>query len=179
MYFTFISRILLAFTASIYIIEKTTKINIFKFINKTVLFIIYLILALAIVYNIFDRDFYLPFLGPSVIPIKQIDLENDKMITIDLENLPKNKRIIYWGANPTSNSVVFKDPLIAYSGYGNSGVTKTNEKGKARIQIHCPSKYNIPRKMGSKKDLEKHIHYRIETDYEGLFGKVQTYYVNC
>jgi hypothetical protein len=177
MYFTFISRILLAFTASIYIIEKTTKINIFKFIsNNTILFIIYLILGIAIIYNISNRDFYLPFLGPTVIPVKQIDIKDDKMITVNLQNLPKNKRIIYWGANP--GDVVFQHPLIAYNGYGNSGITQTNENGKASIQIHCPSRYYVSRKM-SRRKLEKHIHYRVETDYEGLFGSVKTHYVDC
>jgi hypothetical protein len=179
MYFNFISRILLALTVSIYIIEKTTKINIFKFIkNNTILFIIYSILGINVLYNISNRDFYLPFLGPTVIPVKEINLDKDEMINVNLKNLPSNKRIIYWAANPGPKNNIFKDPLTAYNGYGNSGITKTDQNGNVQIQIHCPSKYYVS-KSNMKKQLNNHIHYRIESDYEGLFDRVKTNYVNC
>jgi hypothetical protein len=178
MYFTYISRVLLAILCLTYVFEKTLKIDILNNIkNKNIVVTIYIIFSIAVIYNIFNRDFYLPFLGPSVIPIKQIDIQDNRKTTVNLKNLPSNKRIIYWASNPSKNN--FSDPLSAYKGYGNTGISKTDENGNVTIKIYCPSEYYIPKKFGMKRKLRNHIHYRIETDYEGLFGSVKTHYVIC
>jgi len=182
MYILFLSRILLIITALNYVLIKLLNINLFSFIkNSDILLFLHLIMAMVIIYYLFNRDFYLPFLGETVIPIKNTNgiYEANGVLNFKIQNLPPNKRIIYW-ASKSSNEVI-ENPIEAYKGYTNSGITKTDSNGNASIEISCPSDYYVKRfGMGMGKKIRQHIHYRIESDkFPGMFSSVKTRYVKC
>lgn len=178
MYILFLSRILLIITALNYVLIKLLKINLFSFIkNSDILLFLHLIMAIVVIYYLFNRDFYLPFLGETVIPVKNINNIEDGVLNFKIQNLPPNKRIIYW-ASKSSNQVI-GNPIDAYKGYTNSGITKTDSNGNAMIEISCPSDY-VVQSFGMDKKIRQHIHYRIESDkFPGLFSSVKTHYVKC
>lgn len=144
-------------------------LNKFPIVIKT----IYILIGLSALYFIFDRDYYLPFLGKSVIPVgpkKSINLALLKKIK--LSGLPPNTYVIYWGAIP--NTQVIANPLDAYKDYSNSDIGKTDNNGDIIIQLECPSEYMVS-KFGITKKLNRHIHYRFELpEYKGMFSKVYT-----
>lgn len=182
MYILFISRILLIITALNYVLIKLLNINLFSFIkNSDILLFLHLIMAIVVIYYLFNRDFYLPFLGETVIPIKDINniARSDDILNFKIQNLPPNKRMIYW-ASKSSNEVI-ENPIEAYKGYTNSGITKTDSNGNASIEISCPSDYYVKSfGMGTGKKIRQHIHYRIESDkFPGMFSSVKTHYVKC
>jgi hypothetical protein len=135
-------------------------------------------MAIVVLYYLFNRDFYLPFLGQTIIPIKNTNIENpDGVLNFKIQNLPSNTNVIYWASN--SSNEVIRNPIDAYKGYTNSGITKTDSYGNASLQISCPSDYYV-KSFGMDKKLSQHIHYRIESDkYPGLFSSVKTHYVKC
>jgi hypothetical protein len=144
--------------------------------NKNILLLVNLFVIFAVFNHFVNRDFYLPFLGPAVIPIQDKKLTG-KIIDVTINNLPPNTRIVFWGANESDG--VFQDPLSAYSGYSNSGVSISDQNGNATIQINCPSEYYV-NKFGIRKKLDKHIHYRTESPkFPGLFSSVKTHYIQC
>lgn len=135
---------------------------------------IFLLIGLSALYFIFNRDYYLPFLGKCVIPVgPKKTTENLKKIK--LSGLPPNSYVIYWGAKPNKTySEVFPNPMDAYKDYSNSDIGKTDNNGDIIIELECPSEY-IVSKFGIRKQLRRHIHYRFELPkYKGLFSKVYT-----
>jgi hypothetical protein len=178
MYILFLSRILLIITALNYVLIKLLNINLFGFIkNSDILAFLHLIMAIVIIYYLFNRDFYLPFLGETVIPIKNMNNIEDNLLNFKIQNLPPNKRLIYWASR--SSDQVIRNPIDAYKGYTNSGITKTDSNGNASLEISCPSDYYV-KSFGMDKKIRRHIHYRIESDkFPGLFSSVKTHYVKC
>jgi hypothetical protein len=136
---------------------------------------IFILIGLSALYFLFDRDFYLPFLGECAIPIGvRKPIENLKKIK--LSDLPPNTNIIYWAAKPSSQ--VIENPFEAYKDYSNSNVGKSDNNGDIIIELECPSEYMVP-KFGFKRKLKRHIHYRFELpQYKGLFSKVYTKYLD-
>jgi len=134
-------------------------------------------MSIVIIYYLFNRDFYLPFLGETVIPIKNMNNIEDNLLNFKIQNLPPNKRLIYWASR--SSDQVIRNPIDAYKGYTNSGITKTDSNGNASLEISCPSDYYV-KSFGMDKKIRRHIHYRIESDkFPGLFSSVKTHYVKC
>ena len=128
-------------------------------------------------FYLFNRDFFLPFLGPAVIPIMKIPLHNEKMINVKLRGLPPNTNIIYWASGKSETE--YADPLNAYKNYSNSGIEKTDNMGNVSVNIVCPAPYYV-NKFGIKRKLiPRHMHYRYELpQYEGLYSRVYTTYID-
>lgn len=178
MYISLISRIILILGAFSYAMLHILKLDPINFIsiNKNFTLIYGIIIITAVSLYIFDRNYYLPFLGPSVIPIKSKETIG-KLSSVKIIGLPVNTRIIYWASNPSDE--IYPNSIDAYTGYGNSGIAKTNDVGEVSVQINCPSEY-IVNKYGFNRKLPKHIHYRIESSkYPGLFSEVKTQNVDC
>lgn len=178
MYVVLFAKVILVLAALAYVYTHLLRVDPINYItnNKTILFIINLFIVFSVSHHLFNRDYYLPFLGPTVIPIKERQATG-KLIDVTITNLPANTRIIYWSANESEN--VFDDPLMAYSGYSNSGVATSDENGNVTFKINCPSEYFI-KKFGIHKKLDKHVHYRIESSrFPGLFSNVKTQYIKC
>jgi hypothetical protein len=178
MYVILFAKVILVLAAAAYASTHLLKVDPIQYItnDQTVLFFINLFVVFTVAHHLFNRDYYLPFLGPTVIPIKERETVG-KLVDIVIDNLPPNTRILYWAANESDKH--FDDPIQAYSGYGNSGVSKSDETGKVTIRVNCPSEYSVGKFMMNKK-LDKHIHYRIESSrFPGLFSGVKTKYVQC
>jgi hypothetical protein len=178
MYTLFFAKFIMAFAAMNYAISKMHNVDLISMItrNETALYAIYTTILIVAVFHLVQRDYYLPFLGPTVIPIKESETVG-KLIDVKLTGLPANTRVLYWAANESENT--FNNPLEAYRGYGNSGLTKTNEKGDVVIRMNCPSDYYVS-KFGFNKHLQRHVHYRVESSrFPGLFSSVRTKYVDC
>jgi hypothetical protein len=133
------------------------------------------LIGLSAAYFIFDRDFYLPFLGKCVIPIgTQRETKNLKPVV--LKNLPPNTNVIFWAAKGGKD--ISANPFDAYGDYANSGIAKTNGKGEVIVEIACPVEYNVSKFGLINKTLKRHIHYRYELPkYRGMFSKVHTKYL--
>lgn len=158
-----------------------SMVNIFSYklpkMYNTIFSIIVGISALILVFN---RDYYLPFLGKCVFPTKSSNntsLSLDKKTQVKLDNLPPNVNIVYWASKPNAQGAdtVFEDYIQAYQGTPNSGSQKSNEKGEAVIELLCPSEYKVS-KFGIQflsKKIPRHVHYRYQLPkYEGMYSKV-------
>ena len=138
--------------------------------------LISLVIGICAVSLGFNRDYYLPFLGETVMPqIKEthaLPLGSTKT-DVSLKGLPPNVSIVFWAAMPGKELV--SDPFEAYGDYANSGTTKSDDKGNAVLSLKCPGQYAVHHKH-----LPKHVHYRVEHQkIKGLFSKVYTKKVDC
>lgn len=183
-YLQILSRVLLNIGAINYIFIYLFKKDLFNIVinNKFLLQILGISIGLSGVYYLTNRDFYLPFLGPTYIPfpLSKNEKLSGKIITVQLIDLPPNTTVIYWAANPSNKTI--KDPKEAYKDFGSSGMVKTNEKGTVSFQIICPASYKVKGKIPfmQNKTLESHVHYRYEDpSYPGIFSNVKTKYVKC
>ncbi len=169
MYINLISRFLLIVGGINYLLMSFN--NSYSIISRS----FFILIGLAALYFIFDRDYYLPFLGECAVPIgTQKPIENLKQIK--LSGLPPNTKIIYWGAKYSSQ--VIENPFEAYKDYSNSNIGTTDNNGDIIVELECPSEYLVP-KFGFKRKLKRHIHYRFELPkYKGLFSKVYTKYLD-
>lgn len=129
------------------------------------------------IYLAVNRNTYLPFLGPTILPISLLKepstyTENKKELRVPVDiDVPDKTIVIYWASSP--NSEIIKTPYEAYNKFENSGVTTVTNK-KAYFKVDCPSSYKIP----SSRVLSPHVHYRIVYP-NGVTGSVRTIYVDC
>jgi len=129
------------------------------------------------VYLAVNRNTYLPFLGPTVLPMSLLKesssyggSKKELRVPVDID-APENTIVMYWASMP--NESIIQSPYEAYSKFENAGVTTVNNK-KAFFEVDCPSSYKIP----SSRVLSPHIHYRIVYP-NGIAGSVRTVYVDC
>jgi len=179
-YIELLLKLLIIIGSLNYLTSSVVNVNIFKKIteNHFVLRFIGILIGLAGVYFAFNRDFYLPFLGPTVIPVTLAAKKVDNLTNVQLTNLPPNTKVIYWAAKSTNDTI--DDPITAYKDYTNSGMSISNSNGELIVQVECPSKYTISKFKVFTKTLPKHIHYRYELPaYPGMFSKVFTHNVDC
>jgi len=196
MYILLFAKILLIIGAFAYSYSKIFDKDLFSF-NQTFANIITVLILGSVIYHVFQRDYYLPFLGPTVIPVPLTHLLGGKLplthlldgklpenkgsgelIQVSLSDIPANTRVIFWAAKSNLDGV-WSNPIDAYQGYNNSGLAKTDDTGNVTIQVNCPSDYKIS-KFGFNKKLSKHVHYRYELPkYPGIFSSVKTKYINC
>lgn len=174
MYFQIFSKLLILLIVINYGYAKMYNDDLMDYIimNRTVSNIFNIgIIALAL-YYLFNRDFFLPFLGPAVIPVTRVENQLDNMINVNLTNLPPNTNVIYWASQKSEGT--FDDPITAYKDYSNSGIAISDEKGNANIKIVCPSPYYVNKFGIKKKLLNRHVHYRYELKDKGIYSSVYT-----
>ena len=135
--------------------------------------IIYIIVALAAVKMMFNRNTWLPFLGFSAFPSQSFvpNKKNSMGDTIIKVNVKPNTRIAYWAALPkqTQDTPYVDD---AYGEFENSGVVMSDNNGVAELLILPGSEYTIP----SGKVIDRHIHYRELDLPAGMMGRIETVY---
>ena len=125
-----------------------------NYTNKNVSTIIYVLIGLSVIYILFDRNTYLPFLGQSVFPChaltEKVPVGANTKVTV---KTTPNTKIVYWAANSGNNTDVnYKE---AYNTYENSGVTISDNLGVAVMRVRRPSGYNVRLSK-----LDPHVHYR-------------------
>ena len=176
MYLRFMARIVLMGCALLFA-SQLGGYNSTKYLlkNKMVSIIIILIVVASIIYSLFDRNFYLPFLGWAVYPCgslaEKIPSNADKTVTIQV---PPNVNVIYWASEPSKlEQQPISDPWEAYANYENSGVVRADSKGTALLRFRSPSSYNVGLFDTT---LKTHVHYRI-CKHPGMLSDIKTVFI--
>lgn len=120
-----------------------------------------------------SRDFYMPFLGPGVIPTSVLRVGSPADATVALTvNAPATAtHVIYWASKPSM--VPFGSPKDAYAAFTNSGVVPV-AGGRATLRLSCPGMY----KVGMGRTTPRHVHFR-HLFASGAMSAVKTMPVSC
>ena len=140
--------------------------------NKIINLIVILIVVASIIYNLFNRNFYLSFLGCTVYPCgslaEKIPNKADTTVTVQVK---PNVNVIYWASEPSSTeNQPIDNPWDAYANYDNSGVVKSDATGKAVLHVRNPSSYQVGL---MNKTLKQHVHYRV-CRHPGMLSEIKT-----
>jgi len=176
MYLRFFARIILMVCALCFA-GHLGGYNPSKYILQYKVFSIFIILAIvmSIIYYMFDRNFYLPFLGYTVYPCgslaEKIPLNADISVAVQV---PPNVNVIYWASEPfPKEEQPISNPWDAYANYDNSGVVRADAKGNAILHFRSPSSYNVGM---FNKTIKTHVHYRI-CKHPGMLSDIKTIFV--
>lgn len=135
--------------------------------------VIYALVGFAGLFQLFRRDFYLPFLGKSVVgchPLRgQHIVPSGADATARVHTGVPNASVMFWAAEKADATL--DNPWDAYGKYTNAGVTQTDSQGVAVLQVRSPAAYRVP----TGKVLQPHIHYRVCN--KGMLGPVHTVYL--
>lgn len=177
MYLLLFARLLVIIGAINYFFIASVNVDMFRYINNPMIVrILFLMIGLSAAYFIFNRDYYLPFLGHTVIPVGP-SKPTENLKQIKLSGLPANTIVMAWGSQSTDK--VFEDPFEAYGDYANTEIKRTNDKGEVIIELPCPSEYYVNKFGVMKRKLDRHIHYRYQLpQYKGMFSRVYTKYLD-
>lgn len=136
---------------------------------------IFVLVGLSALSIMFDRDTYLPFLGPMVAPCSVLQNKEPPGATKDIKVVvTPNTKVIYWAAEPANENLkTLKSWKDAYLEYENAGVTTSNGDGVAVLKVRDPQAYKVP----FKGRLESHVHYRVCNE-AGWMGRVNTVFLN-
>lgn len=141
-----------------------------KSVFATYIYVLVGVSALAIM---FDRDTYLPFLGPMVVPCSVLETRDPPGATREVKiYVEPNVKIVYWAAEPSSGDKL-NSWKNAYLDYQNAGVAVSNGEGAAVLKIREPQSYKVP----FKGKLEPHVHYRVCGE-AGWMSKINTVMLN-
>lgn len=137
--------------------------------------IIYILVGVSAIAIMFDRDTYLPFLGPMVAPCSVLENREPPGATKEVKVVVEpNVKIIYWAAEPASEKLEkINTWKKAYLDYQNAGVATSNGEGVAILKIREPQSYRVP----IRGQLQPHIHYRVCGE-AGWMGRINTVFVN-
>lgn len=135
---------------------------------------IYILVGLSAFAIMLDRDTYLPFLGPTVMPCASVPDRTPpgatKTVTV---SAPPGSKVVFWAAEPEMEGLrevqTWKE---AYAGYENAGVATADTNGQATLKVREPQGYVVP----FKGRLEPHIHFRI-CESSGMLGRVKTIFL--
>ena len=174
--FEFLCYILIILAAGMLVAKKLMIIDLFKLIPG--IFYLYIMISVAVIYFLFKRNYYLPFLGRTVYPCNK--KEEIKIPSIEGKGKPESKKtvqtpypntsIIYWAAWPGKKKK--KTPKNAYKKFENSGIARSDKKGKVTFEYYKPVGYSVNR-LGFEKELKPHIHYRACLG-NGLLSQIET-----
>ena len=138
--------------------------------------IVYILVGVSAVILLFNRNFYLPFLDKTVLPLSLLSKEKtvigNDTFTVKVKVEP-NVRVIYWASEPKSEIVPV---TTAYGEFENSGIVTADKDGIANLVLKKPSSYTVKKGLFNK-TLKPHIHYRY-TLSNGMLSEVKTKYVS-
>jgi len=139
--------------------------------------LIYTLVGISAIAIMFDRDTYLPFLGPMVAPCSVLQDREPPGATKDVRVVvTPNSKVLYWATNPANANDTLKELKSwkeAYAKYENAGVSTSNSDGIAILKIKEPQAYTVP-VMGK---LDTHVHYRVCGE-SGFMERVNTVFLN-
>ncbi len=173
MYLQYSANIVIMLSALLFVFQLFGY-NPSKFLtqNTIIRIIVILIVGSSIIYNVFNRNFYLPFLGKSVYPCGSLaeKVPNKANVTVTVQVKP-NVNVIYWASEPSAiEKQPIDNPWDAYANYDNSGVVKADSTGKAVLHVRTPSSYQVGL---MNKTLKSHVHYR-ECSHPGMLSEIRT-----
>lgn len=137
--------------------------------------------GIAALMLVFQKDFWLPFLGDTVLPLDLIptkDIKQNGGLTVQVD-APRHSKVIYWASQSIGNLDLSTaiGPRQAYGDYSNSGVVLADDNNKATLQVHVPRGYTVDKPLTGKMTLPRHVHYRIADPTGAWIGPVQTIFV--
>jgi uncharacterized membrane protein YuzA (DUF378 family) len=138
------------------------NIDLVKFIMpRSLVTVVYLLVATAALYLAVQRDTYLPFLGNSVLPTYILSEKVPSKFNLEVPvRVEPNALVVYWAATEYSGAEI-QNWKIAYDQFQNSGVVRADDKGLVTLKLNCPRRY----KVGLiERTLYKHVHYRVAKD---------------
>ncbi len=134
---------------------------------------VYTLVGLSAVYLFIQRDTYLPFLAPTILPqgalIEKVPQGASQEVVI---RTTPGAKVIYWASEPARGDALgsYKE---AYDKYENAGVAVADAQGDVRMKVRGPPRsYTVPWKG----ELQSHVHFRIVKD-NGWAGRVETYWL--
>ena len=135
---------------------------------------IYVLVGVSAIAIMFDRDTYLPFLGPMVAPCAGIENRVPPGATREVRvTVAPNTKVMYWASEPSTKAL---DTLPtwseAYAKYENVGVATSDANGVVVMKVREPQPYTVPWKGR----LEPHVHYRVCRG-DGFMERIKTVYV--
>lgn len=153
--------------------------------NNTIKITLVILIGFSVLYHLFNKYTYLPFLNYNVLPYSLLKVEpnmktdNQISINIDVPSDNPYTHIIYWASDKKNSSLDDILPMwdLAYGEFSNSGIELLNNKSKVNISVNCPSSYLVPSLFG-KKTIHKHVHYRFVSK-DGMMSKIYTKYIKC
>jgi hypothetical protein len=122
----------------------------------------------GMLFLVFRRDFWLPFLGETVVPEPLLALREGQGDTTYTVSVEPGSKVIYWAAE--TGMQIGESPWKAYGAYENSGVVLADAKGQATFRFNTPQSYSIP----SGRVLPRHVHYRVIRPGTAWLEPVQT-----
>jgi uncharacterized membrane protein YuzA (DUF378 family) len=154
-------------------ILMVTKMNpIQSLLGLTLSRIVYCVIGLAVLYVIFQRKTYLPFLDETVIPcsVLQEQVPDNADTDVAVHGLVPGAKVLYWASEPATDGLArIKDWRKAYLEFANAGVAVVDEGGHVVLRIRKPQPYVVPLKGR----IETHVHWRTCGD-AGFLGPVET-----
>jgi uncharacterized protein len=144
-------------------------------LGKTLSRGVYILVGIAALSILFNRDTYLPFLGETVLPCTTIPERVPPGATKEVRvPAPSGSKVLYWAAEPAMEELKqIPDWQQAYNKFENAGVTTTDSTGIAILKVRNPQPYTVP----FKGQLPPHVHFRI-CDGTGMLGRVKTVFVD-
>jgi uncharacterized membrane protein YuzA (DUF378 family) len=133
--------------------------------------IIYILVGLAAIKLASKRDFWLPFLGKTVLPSSLIPLKDIIGDTTIEVKVSPNVKVAYWASLPQKTTEIPKVEN-AYGDYNNAGVVLSDKNGIAKLIINKGTNYIVP--YG--REISRHVHYRELDQDMGFIGKIHTSY---
>lgn len=137
--------------------------------------VIYAAIALSAVAIMFNRDTYLPFLGPAVMPACNLLAERiPEGATLSVKaRVPPGAKVLYWAAEPSTEGLdKVNDWREAYAQFKNAGVTVADTRGHAYLKVRPPQPYSVP----FKGQIDRHVHYRV-CQQNGMMGRIETLFL--
>lgn len=132
---------------------------------------VFLLVALAAAAVVFRRDFYLPFLGETVMPCSVLADQTPEGAETEIGvKVTPGAKVLFWAAEPANEDLKdLQDYRGAYLQYRNAGVTTADAAGNATLKVRTPQPYKVPLRG----ELAPHIHYRVCGE-GGFMGPVRT-----
>jgi len=136
--------------------------------------LIYILVGLSALSIMFDRDTYLPFLGPTVAPCSVLQDQTPSGANKDIKVIvTPNTKVLYWAAEPQTEKLEkLNSWKQAYLEYNNAGVATSNADGIAILKVREPQAYRVP----IKGNLPPHVHYRVCGE-AGWMGRINTVFL--
>ena len=136
---------------------------------------LFLGMSLAALALAFSRDFYLPFLGKTVMPCSILTPSVPEGADTKMNvHVRPGAKVMYWAAEPTNEDLKgIQDWRKAYLGFRNAGVAVADANGHVELAVRTPQAYTVPMKG----KLNAHVHYRVCGD-DGMVDRVETTFLN-
>ncbi len=136
--------------------------------------LLFVLVGLSALFLMFNRNFYLPFLGESVVPCgafeDKVPSGADTSVSV---HVAPGAKILYWAAEPEAEQLKeINDWKKAYASFTNIGMTTADNDGTAVLKVRKPQSYTVP----FKGKLDPHIHYRV-CGQDGMMAQVNTVYI--